>query len=384
MRRWNVGWLPLYGAICLLAACGPEVAKFDKVSRGAGMSTCGVFLDGTAGCWGPGLGVATTASRNVPLENLVEVAVGRGHACALRSDGAVYCWGSNFLGQLGNGTTSDSDTPGRVEGLRAGATAIAAGSFTTCAALDDGSLSCWGDNYAGGLGSGTTDPSSTPVTVLGLSGVTAVALGLTVDVYNQESHTCAIANGGAWCWGGNSYGQLGDGSFTPSLTPVPVSGLDSGVRVITVGPNRTCAVVGERAKCWGDTYGPLPQDVAGLALPVLDIHTADRSTCFLLNDTTVRCVGSNFDGQLGAGMAFPGGDGFSSSPLQVVTHNSEALADEALTDVVELGGGAAHHCALLATREAWCWGSNYGGALGIGSEAVFSDTATPVLFDSAR
>ena len=96
-----------------------------------------------------------------PPEPIIAVAAGGDHSCALRGDGTVSCWGENFTGALGDGTTTDSRVPVAVIGI-ANATAIAASNFQTCALLADGGVSCWGFNGQGQLGNGTTTDSSVP------------------------------------------------------------------------------------------------------------------------------------------------------------------------------------------------------------------------------
>jgi len=170
------------------------------------------------------------------------------HSCALVSE-SVWCWGANSNGQLGNGTTTDSEFP--VQVISANVQAIAAGSAHTCAITTSGSLLCWGDNSHGAVGDGTTADRWTPVQVQGLStGVQAVT--------NGAFCTCAIANGAALCWGWNVSGQLGDNSNTTRLTPTAVMGLTSGVEAITAGYGHSCALTEASAKCWGDnSYGQL-------------------------------------------------------------------------------------------------------------------------------
>ena len=138
-----------------------------------------------------------TATAMQTLPAFSKIAAGQSYTCALTSGGGVWCWGADEAGQLGDGTTVDRSTPVAVTGLDSGVTALTTGSAHTCALTSEGGVLCWGSNFAGALGDGTTTSRSTPVAVSGLgSGVTALAAG--------QHHTCALTNGGGvLCWGYN-------------------------------------------------------------------------------------------------------------------------------------------------------------------------------------
>jgi alpha-tubulin suppressor-like RCC1 family protein len=198
------------------------------VARGHG---CAIVAEGKVQCWGDNtlhqLGNAglTAALSLAPVEvtgltGVAALALGNFHSCALRSDGGVTCWGTNLYGQLGSGAPEAGPLgPVSVLGLGTGpgleaATAVAAGTDHACALLASGGVRCWGLNARGQLGDGQVEAGvATPVDVANLTGVTAISAGF--------EHTCALLEGvGVRCWGGNAWGQLGNGGQV--MTPVPV------------------------------------------------------------------------------------------------------------------------------------------------------------------
>jgi alpha-tubulin suppressor-like RCC1 family protein len=171
------------------------------------------------------------------LSHVVAIATGTRDSLALLENGTAMAWGDNEHGQLGNGTTSDSDLPGAVSGL-SGATAIAAGAEHSLALLSSGSAMAWGANSQGQLGNGTTsNTDAVPVLVSGLSGATAIAAG-------AEHSLALLSDGRVEAWGGGIFGQLGafgNGNVSESHVPVQVVGLD-GAQAIAAGAADSLAV----------------------------------------------------------------------------------------------------------------------------------------------
>jgi alpha-tubulin suppressor-like RCC1 family protein len=281
--------------------------------------TCALTKVGGVMCWGENdfgeLGDGTTTRRLTPVavSGLVggvrAIAAGEALGCALTSAGGVECWGHNRYGELGDGTTTDHHAPVDVSGLTSDVTAIAVGYLHGCALTREGAVKCWGYNRYGQLGDGTRINRRTPVDVSGLSSdVTAITAG--------GGHSCALTNvGGVKCWGSNFFGELGDGTTTRRPMPVDVSGLSSGVTAIAAGGEaHGCALTSAGgAKCWGyNGYGQLgdltttdrdtPVDVSGLAAGVETITTGGYGhACALTSAGEVKCWGRNSSGQLGDG-----------------------------------------------------------------------------------
>ena len=190
-------------------------------------SSCVILDNGSGMCWGLNtygqLGIGTNDSKDVPTymsvlpenRSLVALDMGFGHTCGILDDGLVYCWGNNTQGQFGDGTNNNSLSP-RAASLPPGRTAISidAGTFHTCAILDDSSAYCWGMNTYGQLGDGTTNNSTTPVSVQMPSG-----LGV-AEITTGNKHSCAVAtNASVYCWGAHGEGALGLGEGNDSDIP---------------------------------------------------------------------------------------------------------------------------------------------------------------------
>ncbi len=348
------------------------------ISAGA-HHTCGLVVDtGRVKCWGNNdygqLGNRTTVSSTTPLEvsgitTAVSISAGSNHTCAVLADHTLRCWGEGAWGQLGNGATANASTPVRVSGI-ASATAVSAGDAHTCALLATGAVRCWGNNSFGQLGNGSSTVTfTTPVKVLGVATAASIGLG--------SAHSCAtLADGGARCWGDNSYGQLGDGTTTSRRTPVAVSSL-SGAQTVDGGGMHSCATLASGAlSCWGyNAVGQLGNGTLSSSLvpvAVLDIDGATGvsagswHTCASLDDGTAWCWGMNMEGQIGSDSAQP----MNPTPLQV----------QGLSNTQTVTAGGAHSCAVLTDDTAKCWGNNSNGQLGDGTTDASSVPVSVVQF----
>jgi RHS repeat-associated protein len=245
----------------------------SKVYAGLGAS-CALLTDGTMRCWGNNsrgaLGNGTTTDSSVPvavnISNVSTAAFGQGTACVVVS-GAVYCWGDNRQGQVGSGVTSPSQlTPAAVVGLPSAAARVAVGQIHACALLTNGQVYCWGNNASGQLGTGNLVTSLSPVQVQGLG------VGIT-DLSTWGSHTCArLANGNLQCWGENRRGQVGNGLLTDVTVPFLIGGSHP---LIAAGGRHTCAQHGTMLQCWGyNDYGQLSRNTSWL-FPVAAAWTPD-------------------------------------------------------------------------------------------------------------
>lgn len=313
-----------------------------------------------------GTSVAPACSAAIEVSSSLELALASSHSCALK-DGGVKCWGYNGLGNLGDGTASNSALPVQVSGLASGVTGIAGGGHHTCAMVATG-VKCWGSNSVGELGLPLGVPDSrVPVSVPGIgAGVQAIVSG--------DSHTCVLVDGSVRCWGLNSHGQLGSGGFGNSPAPMPVQGLPGPVHSLASSSYTTCGILEDgRAYCWGDNnYGqlgngltqnsPVAVRVQGLE-GVKQIAPGIEHTCALL-ESGVRCWGHNQFGQLGDASF---SDSMVPVPVQAVGEGVARL----------LSGGQNFNCVITASGAAKCWGHNGRGQLG-DNRASGSQSNVPV------
>ena len=356
---------------------GLTAATATAVSAG-GVHTCALTTVGGLKCWGRNfrghLGDGTTTDRTTPVDvvgltsGVTAVSLGDRHACALTAAGGLKCWGRRFEGQLGS-LSLNRTTPVDVSGLASGVAAVSAGGFHTCALTTAGGLKCWGSNSAGGAG--TIARLSRPVDVVGLtSGVVAVSAG--------GFHTCALTTaGGVKCWGSNSAGQLGDGTTTDRSAPVDVVGLTSGVAAISAGSRHTCALTTAGGlKCWGsNSRGQLgdgtttdrsaPVDVVGLTSGVAVVSGGNSHTCAVTTAGGLKCWGFNSAGQLGD---------------ETNTNRTTAVDVVGLASgVAAVSVGSVHTCALTTAGRLRCWGWNGDGQLGDGTSNLVRPTPVDVV-----
>jgi alpha-tubulin suppressor-like RCC1 family protein len=281
---------------------------------------------------------------------------GGSHTCAVTAAGGVKCWGANFSGQLGDGSTANRPHPVEVSGLATPIFQVSAGYAHTCAVTEAGNALCWGDNNFGRLGDGSSLSSAVPVEVqLPEGSVSMISAGL--------NHSCALMmTAGVKCWGQNDYGQIGSDTGTVGLSQLPldVMNLEVDVRRVAAGGSRTCAVTLDGAvKCWGiNTHGELgdgtitsrwwPVDVAGLGSSAVDVSIGLKAINWALG----RAGGVVYWADNGTG-------DFIYTPQSIPTLGA---------GIETISAGHRHGCALTVSGEARCWGWNESGE--IGTDAV--------------
>ncbi|ACY13689.1 chromosome condensation regulator [Haliangium ochraceum] len=362
-----------------------------------GNHTCALLDTGRVRCWGKGssgqLGYANendigdyetpAAVADVDVGgDVVQLALGNLHTCALLRSGRVRCWGRNNVGQLGYAHLNDigdDETPASAGDVDVGGTVlqIAAGTYHTCALLDTGSVRCWGTGSSGRLGYGNLEIVGNDETPASVGDVDVG--GPVIQLALGNLHTCALlASGKVRCWGENEDGQLGYGNSVDigdNETPASVGdvAIDGRVVQVVAGNAHTCARLATgQVRCWGDgTLGRLgnrtsaiqraPGEDARLGAAALSLQAGATHTCAVLEHGALRCWGAGDYYALGTDATSPVGD--------------NEYPDEVAP--VDLGGplyavtaGTNHTCALQA-GQVRCWGSNSAGKLGYATVSLF-------------
>ncbi|HEU5259982.1 MAG TPA: hypothetical protein VFU41_01020 [Gemmatimonadales bacterium] len=256
---------------------------FTSITGGSA-EACGITADGRGYCWGNGGDARPVAGgltfRSLSAGRRDAVNPGNEHACGVAVDGSAWCWGAHDAGQLGTEATLPtcfngeighdypcSNTPVRVAGGLALMT-ISAGGKHTCALAADGAAYCWGDNTWGQLGDDATVSRAAPAPVRGVPPLASLAAG--------RDHTCGLTGRGeAFCWGRNDGGQLGSGSrdAVPHSVPTPVAGSVAFASLDAAG--WTCALTpAGDAYCWGE--GVIAPTRVGAGLVFRSVGVASR------------------------------------------------------------------------------------------------------------
>ena len=356
--RYRLGDASVYQAMSPIPALGIRdavaISIGDSASGTGRGHTCVLHADRTVSCWGSSsegaLGQGTPGNAAAPQEDqtggdptvpvvrraiglsvptkvpgisdAVDVSAGGHHTCVVHADGGASCWGSNYSGQLGDGTPQPRDWPARVTGL-SDLVAISTGNVHTCALHAGGTVSCWGGNYYGQLGDGTRSSRRSPSKVKNLDDA--------VTVSASSGYTCAVRESGeVSCWGRNATAYYDA----------------SGDTVLVYG------VLGTGSRAFREV---LPAQVVGITGAVA-LGTGEFSSCALHRDGDVSCWGANHSGQLGIG----------TTESQLEPRRLDIRDALAVTVSSRNLLSGSHACAVTAGDGVLCWGHNYYGQLGVG------------------
>ena len=376
----------------LASACGR--LAFDPL--GGTASTCGGV--GQPCCSGATACIANAYCNAGTCDTCIaSVAFGRRFACVLVHDGTVWCSGENTVGQLGNGVMLSQAT-GTFEEVRdtsnqpiVDATWLGVGREHACVVRSDTGVWCWGNNSVGELGNGSTTfpqpPSPVAVRVV-KSGM--VPLTGIVSVAASYENSCAVdSSATVWCWGSGQNGPLGDGTTTTRAFAAPVLTSQggppfSGASELQLAGERGCVRVGADVWCWGLNMSgelgdqtSLPRLVPEKVATTTSYAAGMWTSCFVNPDTSVSCTGWGQKGRLGNGQS--GSDVH--APVPVVTSGGVAF-----TGAARVAAGA-FGCAIMTDSSLQCWGDDKYGQTATGASSdvpqpVLAMDGTPLLVDT--
>ena len=270
------------------------------------------------------------------------VGVGNTSTCAAIGDGSLVCWGALQYDSTGMAACNNAFAcvgPEAIAGFSAPVKSVDLGLAAACAVLADGHVACWGEAASASADAGTT----TPVPIAGLSGVASVSVGGN----GLHPAACAVTVGGAvQCWG--------NGPIVSASAPVAIGGLSSAVTAVSLGATSACVLTaGGGVMCWGTgsvVSSPTPTPIAGLSSAVTAVSVGWDSACALVGGGSVVCWGANGSGELGAMTPAT-----SATPVQV----------PGLTlGFTSVAVGGAFACAVDDRGGVTCWGDNEFGNLG--------------------
>jgi alpha-tubulin suppressor-like RCC1 family protein len=387
--------------------------EFDRIFGGE-THMCGITSGNQLKCWGSnsfgevGDGKIITVKSPLSIDNgtnYQDLSLGEYYSCGINSYGRVKCWGRNLEGQLGRGESSILKTP-TLSISENKFKKISIGSFYSCGIDINSKVLCWGMNSHGEVGYGNYDMFSYPKQINDISSYYTVSanqsntcgltLGKTIkcwgfnglndmtfggsspastllplkifenqffkDLSTGDMHRCALNdNGQVFCWGDNSYGQIGNSNTNYQSSPVAI---DTGTQYkrIKAGAYYSCGITtSDQLKCWGNIISGMnflsyqtPTEIMP-GITVKDFASADNSGIFCAIDLngSLYCIGE-LEG------------GYTEAPTMV--DSSETYT--------QISGNAQNFCAITSAKRVKCWGSNYSGQLGNGTS---TDSSSPSL-----
>jgi len=327
------------------------VSKWSSVSAGF-KHTCGIKTNGSLWCWGLNnvgqLGLGDTTERHAPTQvgtntDWASVAAGDTYTCGLTSDGTRYCWGNNGSWQLGLGVTENQLRPTRRLG-EGKWKSVSVKSHHSCGIRTDGTGHCWGNNFFYQFGRGKDDRknSTTPKAVSG--GHTWNELHVGGD------YTCGIDTSGVrYCWGSDDTGDLGLGTGSPTFVAVPTSLAGDGAwTALSLGSVGCGLSTAKRLYCWGSEPASVEQNPVNWR----QVSVGSIFTCGITSTRTRYCMGLNNFGQLGLGH----------------TQNKDAMTSlEGDGAYLSISAGGSHACGISTANRLYCWGENKYGEVGDGA-----------------
>lgn len=328
------------------------------------------------------------STTSTAITDATQISTGGNHACAIRTGGAVWCWGDNAQGQVGNNLATDATSAVRVIDANdqplTGITMVRAHRYNTCALGAGGAVWCWGRNTDGQVGDGTTSAGVRRATPVLIAPAGAAFTGAVEISVNDQSACARKQDNSVWCWGRNTAGAVGDGTTMPRPNPALVTGGDTATMIDGGVLERSCMVRSDNTvACWGQAwrsrlgngftnYDPMQTFVSspttvittrgGPALAGVSKIALGGATCALMLDTSVQCWGDNMHGSTGAGIGSP-------FPVPVVHADGTPL-----TGIDRLSAGFSHACAHRSVGGWLCWGRNQHGELSAGTADIHFPT----------
>ena len=306
------------------------------------------------------LGDGTLIERDSPITlarrpaAVIQISAGDKHTLALTATGRVYSWGDNLYGQLGDGTTTDHNTPIVVPGLTH-VVQVAACSGYSLALKSDGTVWGWGFNYYGQLGDGTSVSRLIPTVSPSLRGIVQVAS-------NQGTTVALKSDGTVYSWGFNYYGMVGDGTTTNRLSPTALPAFDHVVQVSEGGYFAMALKSDGTVWAWGrnnagqigdgttaDRHAPV---VVPAVAGITQISAGQEYALAIQGDGSVMAWGQNFAGQLGDG---------------TTTARLSPVPIPGLANITQVSAGNLDSMALQSDGTVLTWGANFTGVLGDGT-----------------